>query len=69
MKNSRTMTPKGRRLSAHANIDSLGRHGFRDLSEVDDVMIAQQESPVRETAQPSTSRELRGDGDDITSLL
>ncbi|MCH8294090.1 hypothetical protein IH992_23665 [Candidatus Poribacteria bacterium] len=38
MKNSRTVTPKGRRLSTHANIDSLQRHGFRNLSEVDNVI-------------------------------
>jgi filamentous hemagglutinin len=38
MDNSRVATPKGRGLSTHANIDSLRRHGFRGLSEVDDVI-------------------------------
>lgn len=33
-----TVTPKGRRLSTHAAIDSLRRHGFRNLSEVDNVI-------------------------------
>ncbi len=33
-----TVTPKGRCLSTHAAIDSLRRHGFRHLSEVDNVI-------------------------------
>ena len=36
--NSYTVTPKGRRLSTHAARDSMQRHGFRELSEVDDVI-------------------------------
>ena len=38
MDNSSAITPKGRRLSTHAAIDSLRRHGFRNLSEVDHVI-------------------------------
>ncbi len=47
MDNRRAITPKGRRLSTHAAIDSLRRHGFRDLSEVDDVI----DNPTRVTPQ------------------
>jgi filamentous hemagglutinin len=38
MDNSHAVTPKGRRLSTYATIDSLRRHGFRNLSEVDDAI-------------------------------
>ena len=47
MDNSCAITPKGRRLSTHAVIDGLRRHGFRDLSEVDDVI----DNPTRITTQ------------------
>ena len=36
--NNCIVTPKGRRLSTHAAIDSLRRHGFLELSEIDDVI-------------------------------
>ena len=47
MDNSYAVTAKGRRLSTHAAINSLRRHGFRDLSEVDDVI----DNPTRVTTQ------------------
>jgi filamentous hemagglutinin len=47
MDNRRVATPRGRDLSTHANIDSLRRHGFRDLSEVDDVI----DNPTRVAPQ------------------
>ncbi len=47
MDNSYAVTPKGRRLSTHADINSLRCHGFRDLSEVDDVI----DNPTRVTTQ------------------